>query len=88
MLAQIEYQYPFATVYDQELNLYMFFQGSMSNPQFYECSNTKVDVSNSIRVTRHRKIVLEYVAQDTHSLDFDSYTEEQQESMRIDTKEC
>ena len=45
VLAHIEYQYPFATVYDQELSFYTFHQGSMTNPQWYELFNTKFDVS-------------------------------------------
>jgi hypothetical protein len=44
ILAQTEDQYPFATVYDQELAFYAFRQDSLSNPQWYERFNTKVDV--------------------------------------------
>jgi hypothetical protein len=33
-LAQMEDQYPFATVYDKELNFYSFWQETMSNPQW------------------------------------------------------
>jgi hypothetical protein len=50
-LAQMEDQYPFATVYDQELNFYSFWQETMSNPQWYEKFNTKVDVGLAIGVT-------------------------------------
>jgi hypothetical protein len=32
-LAQMEDKYPFATVYDQELGFYSFWQETMSNPQ-------------------------------------------------------
>ena len=35
ILSQIEYQYSFATAYDQEIIFYMFHQGSMSNPHWY-----------------------------------------------------
>ena len=35
ILAQTEDQYPFATVYDQELAFYSFRQDSLSNPQWY-----------------------------------------------------
>jgi hypothetical protein len=35
VLAQTEDQYPFATVYDQELSFYSFNQDSLSNPQWY-----------------------------------------------------
>jgi hypothetical protein len=43
-LVQMEDQYPFATVYDQELAFYSIRQETMSNPQWYEKFNTKVDV--------------------------------------------
>jgi hypothetical protein len=48
----MEDQYPFATVYDQELGVYSFLQETMSNPQWYENFNTKVDVGSAISVTR------------------------------------
>ena len=44
ILAQTEDQYPFATVYDKELSLYLFHQNTMSNAQWYKRFNTKVDV--------------------------------------------
>jgi hypothetical protein len=50
-LAQMEDQYPFATVYDQELNFYSFRQETMSNPQWSKKFNTKVDVGSAIGVT-------------------------------------
>jgi hypothetical protein len=51
VLAQTEDQYPFANVYDQELPFYLFKQETLSNPQWYERFNTKVDVSEAIGVT-------------------------------------
>jgi hypothetical protein len=50
-LAQTEDQYPFATVYDQELGFYLFWQETMSNPHRYEKFNTKVDVASAISIT-------------------------------------
>jgi hypothetical protein len=69
-LAQTEDQYPFSTVYDQELNFYSFWQETMSNPQWYKNFNTKVDVGSAIGVTRQHKVLLEYVAQENHTLTF------------------
>jgi hypothetical protein len=63
ILAQTEDQYQFATVYDQELSFYSFKQETLSNPQWYERFNNKVDVSEAIGVTRHHKVLLDYVAQ-------------------------
>jgi hypothetical protein len=70
VLAQTEDQYPFDTVYDQELSFYLFKQKNMSNPQWYERFNTKVDVSGAIGVTRHHKVLLEYVAQESYTQAF------------------
>jgi hypothetical protein len=42
----------------------------LSNPQWYERFNTKVDVGDAIGVTRQHKILLEYVAQETHTSTF------------------
>jgi hypothetical protein len=58
VLAQTEDQYLFATVYDQELSFYSFKQDNLSNPQWYESFNTKVDVNGAIRVTRQHKVLL------------------------------
>jgi hypothetical protein len=63
VLAQTEDQYPFATVYDQELSFYSFKQENLSNLQWYERFNTKFDVSRAIGVTQQHKVLLEYVAQ-------------------------
>jgi hypothetical protein len=67
VLAQTEDQYPFATVYDQELSFFSFEQDNLSNPQWYERFNTKVDVSGAIGVTRQHKVLLEYVAQESYT---------------------
>jgi hypothetical protein len=70
VLVQTEDQYPFATVYDQELSFYSFKQNNLSNPQWYERFNTKVDVSGAIGVTRQHKVLLEYVAQESYTRAF------------------
>ena len=44
ILSQTEDQYPFATVYDQEMAFYRFRQEQLPNSQWYERFNTKVDV--------------------------------------------
>jgi hypothetical protein len=67
ILAQTEYQYPFATVYDQEFSFYSFKQETLSNPHWCERFNTKVDVSEAIGVTRQHKILLDYVAQESYT---------------------
>jgi hypothetical protein len=70
VLAKTEDQYPFSTVYDQELSFYSFRQEALSNPQWYERFNTKLDVGDDIGVMCQHKILLEYVAQETHTSAF------------------
>jgi hypothetical protein len=86
-LAQMEDQYPFATVYDQELNFYSFWQETMSNPQWYEKFNTKVDVGSAIGITQQHKVLLEYVAQENHTLTFAALSAKQKQAVREDAEE-
>ena len=46
VLAQTEDHYPFAILYEQELSLYVFHQNLLTNDQWYEKFNTKVDVGD------------------------------------------
>jgi hypothetical protein len=87
-LVQMEEQYPFATVYDQELGFYSFWQETMSNLQWYEKFNTKVDVELAISVTGQHKVLLEYMAQENHTLAFTALSAEQNQAVCEDAKEC
>ena len=88
ILAQTEDQYPFATVYEQELGFYTYRQDQLSNAQWYERYNTKVDVSNAIGVTRQHKILLQWTAQEVHNgTDFDALTNDQKDEIREDSAE-
>jgi hypothetical protein len=86
-LAQMEDQYPFATVYDQELNFYSFRQETMSNPQWYKKFNTKVDVGSTIGITQQHKVLLEYVAKENHTLTLAALSAEQKQAVREDAEE-
>jgi hypothetical protein len=87
VLAQTEDHYPFATVYDQELSFYSFRQETLSNPQWYERFNTKVYVVDAIGVTRQHKVLLEYVAQETHTSVFADLGVVKQRVVRDDAEE-
>jgi hypothetical protein len=87
VLAQTEDQYPFATVYDQELSCYSFKQDNLSNPQWYERFNAKVDVSGAIGVTPQHKVLLEYVAQESYTRAFTDIRPIEQQFVRDDTEE-
>ena len=87
ILAQTEDQYPFATVYDQEMGLNSFLQETMSNAQCYKRFNTKVDVSNAIGVTRQHQVLLEYVAQEVYIDAFDNLHDANKAIVRDDAEE-
>jgi hypothetical protein len=80
-------QYPFATVYDQELGFYSFRQETMSNPQQYVKFNTKVDVGSAISITRQHKVLLEYMAQENHRLAFTALSAKQKQVVCKDAEE-
>jgi hypothetical protein len=87
VLAQTEDQYPFATVYDQELSFYSSKQDNLSNPQWYERLNTKVDVSGAIGVTHQHKVLLEYVAQESYTRAFTDLGPVEKQLVRDDAEE-
>jgi hypothetical protein len=87
VLALTEDQYPFATVYDQELSFYSFKQENLSNPQWYERFNTKVDVSGAIGVNRNHMVLLEYVAQESFTRAFMDIGPVEQQLVQDNTEE-
>jgi hypothetical protein len=87
VLAQTEDQYPFATVYDQEAAFYAYRQESLSNAQYYERFNTKIDVGDAIGVTHQHRVLLEYVAQELHNEAFADLKPAEQETVRGDAEE-
>jgi hypothetical protein len=60
----------------------------MSNPQWYERFNTRVDVAEAIRVTRQHKVLLGYVAQEIHQQYLTSLTTtKDQQGVRTEAQE-
>ena len=58
--AQTDDQYPYATVYEQEVAFYSFQQGQSTNDHWYEKFNTRVDVGDAIGITRQHKALLNF----------------------------
>ena len=87
VLFQTEDQYPFATMYNQELGFYAFRQDTLSKPKWYERFNTKVNIREEIGVTQQHKVLLEYVAQKIYTQTFTALTEAEQLVTREDAKE-
>ena len=86
VLGYTEDQYPFATVYNQELGFYAFRQDTLSNPQWYDRFNMNVDIGEAIGLTRKHKILLDYVAQELYTQTFSALTEAEQLVVREDAK--
>jgi hypothetical protein len=88
VLAQTEDQYPYATVYEQECTLYSFSQNALSNEQWYERFNTRIDVGTAIGVTRQHRVLLEHVAAEAIPPTlFENMTPEQQTDTRDKAEE-
>ena len=87
VLDQTEDQYPFATVYSQELGFYAFRQYTLYNQKWYEKFNTKVNVGEAISVTQQHKVILEYLAQELYNQTFSALMEAEQLVIREDAKE-
>ena len=91
ILAQTEAQYPCATVYDQEMSFYSFRQDNMSNPQWHERFNMKIDIGDAIGVIHQRNLLSEHLAQEqsvgTAVVAFASLTADQQEAIQKETEE-
>ena len=51
VLDQTEEQHPFKLVQEQEISFYGFHKNTLTNDQWYEKFNTKVDVGNVVGVT-------------------------------------
>jgi hypothetical protein len=56
----------------------------LTNPQWYERFNTKVDDGAAIGVTRHHKVLLEHVAMELHQQAFATLGAVEQQTIRED----
>ena len=59
----------------------------MTNDQWYERFNTKVDVGTSIGVTRQHSVLLEWTAQSIHSASYQDTTNGQKIEIQVDAEE-
>ena len=84
VLAQTEDQYPFAIVYEQELLLYSFHQNTMTNDQWYDQFNSKVDDVTAIGFTRQHSVILECTAKSTHNASYQDITDDQKIGIQTD----
>ena len=66
VLSQTEDQYPYATVYNQKLSMYTFKQEDLTNQQWYERFNTRIDISQAIGITHLPQVLLNHTCEELH----------------------
>ena len=71
-MAHTEEHNPFVIIYEQTLSLYGFQHNSLTKNQWYENFNTKVDVGNTIGVTKKHEAPLECNSQQVNKKKFDA----------------
>ena len=70
ILAETKDQYCYATVYDQECAFYGFNQQNLTNEQYYDQFNTRVDVGEDICITIQHCSIMEDTAQESYKRGF------------------
>jgi hypothetical protein len=65
----------------------LFKQDSLSNPQWYEQFNTKVNVGEAIGVNHQHKVLLEYVNQESYTHAFMDLGAAEHQLVRDDAEE-
>ena len=70
ILAETQYQYCYSTLYNQECELYGFNQQNLTNEQYYDQLNTKIDVGEATGITRQHHVLVEYTAQEVFKKSF------------------
>ena len=85
---QTDDQYPYATVYEQLVGLFGYRQETISNAQWYERFNTRVDVANAIGISFVHPALLKYQAgQDHDGSEYDALTHAQKETIKAKVTE-
>ncbi|MGL5935066.1 MAG: hypothetical protein ACRCZI_05535, partial [Cetobacterium sp.] len=87
ILSQSDDQYPYATLFEQDKILVGFHQGELTNAQFYEKFNTRVDVAKAVGVTRIHKGAIEHTAKEIYKKDVDDLTNKELEDVEEKAEE-
>ena len=87
IMKQTEDQYPVAALWEQLCNVTLAKQGNMTNIEYYERFNTKIDVAESVGVSFDYERIWEYCAQEAHKKPYSSLTPDQQALARSEAKE-
>ncbi len=86
-MKQTEDQYPVAALWEQLSNVANAKQGNLTNNEWYDCFNTKVEVAESVGVSFDFKKIWEYCALEAHKAAYTSLRPDEQEDVRVSTRE-
>ena len=67
--------------------MYGFQQHNLTNQQYYDRFNTKVNVGEYIGITRQHRFLIEDTTQETLKIQFDKLSSDEQPEVRKDTEE-
>ena len=87
ILKQTEDQYPVAALWEQLCNVTNAKQGNMTNNEWYDRFNTKVEVAESVGVSFHFEKIWEYCAQEAHKATYILLNPDEQAAVRASAKE-
>jgi hypothetical protein len=72
---------------EEHPGLYSFQQQTMTNEQWYEWFNIKIDVGSAIGVTQQHRVLLNHVAAQLGTTPYDSLSTQEQHDVREKAKE-
>jgi hypothetical protein len=87
ILKQTEDQYPVAALWEQLSNVANAKQGNLTNNEWYDCFNTKVEVAESVDVSFDFKKIWEYCALEAHKAAYTLLKSDKQEAVRVSARE-
>ncbi len=82
-MKQKEDQYPVAALWEQLSNVANVKQGSLTNNEWYDCFNTKVEVAESVGVSFNFEKIWEYCALEAHKAAYTSLKPDKQEAVMV-----
>jgi hypothetical protein len=87
VLKQTEDQYPVAALWEQLSNVANAKQGNLTNNEWYDCFNTKVEVAKSVGVSFDFENIWEYCALEAHKSAYTLLLPDKQEAIRVSARE-
>lgn len=86
-LKQTEDQYPIAALWEQLCNVTNAKQGNLTNNEWYDRFNTKVEVAESVGVSFEFKRIWQYCAQESYKKSYEELQPEEKSTVRTSARE-